>query len=104
MTRIKRKLIAVDVVPSDIADYVRRRLGIKFLNDDSDNSFKVSSEKELHSVHNLLSNRDIKRYVETCSILSNTINNTDYLFFITRLVDDTVFVRYYPKDNVDKKS
>jgi len=83
MTRIKRKLIAVDVaVPSDIADYVRRRLGIKFSNDDSDNSFKVSSEKQLHSVHNLLSNRDIKRYVETGCILSNTSNNTDYLFFI----------------------
>jgi hypothetical protein len=100
MTRIKRKLIAVDVVvPSNIADYVRRRLGIKFLNDDSDNSFQVPTETQLRRVHKLLSNRDIKHYVITGNILTNESHNKTYLFFIVELVDSVVHVRCYNTDN-----
>lgn len=99
-TTINRKLNADDVeLPSDVAAYIRRRLGIKFINDDYCDSFQVPTENQLRRIHKLLSNRNIKHHIVTYNILLNDLHDKPYLFFIVKLKNSRMHIRCYNNAN-----
>lgn len=100
MSTKKQPNVDFDITsPSSLASYIRRRLGVKLINDNSYDSFKVPTRNQLNRIHKLLANRNISKHITMSNILYSTLLDETYHFFIAQSGGKSTYIRYYNKTN-----